>query len=141
MVAEDWSQLERSATRFLKICKGVFGAEDYSSGYESIAIANNNLGKAAQAISASDKCISVFYANSGCHVQRVVALIELNRLTEGQVALEKAERLIKHGMDVGKRDLKTAQSDLDRELYQSRLTNLAAQQEHASVIRERYFAK
>lgn len=141
MVAEDWSQLERSATRYLKSCKGVFGAEDYSEAYEKSAIANYNLGNFALALAASDKCISVFYANSACHVQRVQALVALARLPDGQVALDKAERLIKHAIDVGQRDLKTAQNEIDRELFQARLANFASQQNLASAIRERYFTK
>ncbi|WP_312409620.1 hypothetical protein [Comamonas sp.] len=141
LAAEDWPQLSRIAERYIKTCKGVFGTESYSVAYEEAAIALNNLGKASQALSASDKCIGAFYANSACHVQRAQALATLEKYTQAHAALDKADRLITHAIEVGQRDLNGAKNSLERELFEARLGHLAAQRSHASAIRDRYFPK
>ena len=139
LVAQDWPELERLADRYVKTCRGIFGAENYSYAYEQIAVANNHLGNAQKALSASDKCISTFYSNSGCHVQRVQALIKLNRLPDAKSELDKSDRLIKHAIELSRRDLKGVRTASERELVDSRLNNFDAQQSHASAMRERYF--
>lgn len=138
-VAQDWSQLERLAERYLKTCKDIFGAEDSSNAYGEIAMSNIELGNARKALSASDKCISTFYANPRCHLERVQALIKLERLPDAKSALDKADRLIKHATDLGRRDLKSARTALESELAEARLNYFGAQQSEASAMRERYF--
>lgn len=135
LVAQDWPQLERLAKRYLQDCKGVFDSEAYSGAYENIAIANMKLGNAAVALAASEKCIGVFYANSSCHVQKVQALIKLERLTEAHNELEIAERLVAHLIDNNERLLREASHPIYKELYSSKLQNLKAQKAFLDRIR------
>jgi tetratricopeptide (TPR) repeat protein len=141
LVAQDWSALERLAERYAKICKNVFGEEDHSSAYEQMAIANVRLNNAKKALSASDSCINISYSNSGCHLQKIEALIMLKRLPDARATLDKAERLIRHLIDLNERDLRDARTALNKELFESRLNNLGAQQSHASALRNRYFSQ
>lgn len=141
LVAQDWSELERLAERYAKTCKNVFGEEDYSSAYENMAIANVHLNNAKKALSASDSCINISYSNSGCHLLKIEALIRLKRLPDARTTLDKAERLIKHLIDLNERDLRNARTALDKELFEARLSNLSAQQSRASAIRNRYFSQ
>jgi len=141
LVSQDWSELERLAERYAKTCKNVFDEEDYSSAYEQIAIANVKLSNAKKALAASDSCIGISYSNSGCHLQKIEALIQLKRLADARSSLDKAERLIKHLMELNERDQRDARTALDKELFESRLNNLSAQQSHASAIRNRYFSQ
>lgn len=141
LVSQDWSELERLAERYAKTCKNVFDQEDYSSAYEQIAIANVKLSNAKKALAASDSCIGISYSNSGCHLQKIEALVQLKRLTDARASLDKAERLIKHLMELNERDLRDARTALDKELFEARLNNLNAQQSHASAIRNRYFSQ
>ncbi len=82
VAAQDWSHLERLANRYLQDCKGVFDSENYSWGYLHLAIAYRQRDNAMAALEASEKCIDVFYANSGCHVEKVEALLKLGRQSE-----------------------------------------------------------
>lgn len=141
LVSQDWSELERLAERYAKTCKNIFDEEDYSSAYEQIAIANVWLNNAKKALAASDSCIGISYSNSGCHLQKIEALIQLKRLADARASLDKAEKLIKHLMGLNERDLRDARTELDKELFGSRLNNLIAQQSHALAIRNRYFSQ
>ena len=133
--------MERLAERYAKTCKNVFDEEDYSSAYAEIAIANVNLSNAKKALVASDSCIGISYSNSVCHLQKIEALIQLKRLADARSSLDKAERLIKHLMELNERDQRDARTALDKELFESRLNNLSAQQSRASAIRNRYFSQ
>ena len=143
LVSEDWSELERLAERYVKTCKNAFDDDDYdsSSAYEQIAIANVKLNNIIKALAASESCISTFYSNSGCHLQRIEALIRLKRLTEARASLDKTEKLIKHLIELADRDIRDARSELEKELFLSRLSNLNAQQSDALAIRTRYFSQ
>lgn len=141
LVAEDWSALERLAEFYAKSCKDVFDNQDYSTAYEHVAIANVKMNNAKKALAASDMCINITYSNSGCHLQRVEALLKLARRPDAGAALEKAERLISHLISLTERDIKDAPTPLDKEVVESHLNNLNAQKRHAAALRNRYFSQ
>ena len=139
LVAQDWQSLERFSEKYVRTCKGVFYAEDFSGAYEGIADANIALGNPKKAIAAADACIATFYANTGCQLQRAVALIELKRLPEARSALDRAEKLIAHRAETARRDLKTVGQGQGKELVEANINKLEAQQSHATALRGKYF--
>ena len=141
LVAQDWSELERLAERYVKTCKDVFDNQDYSEAYEQIAIANVRMSNAKKALAASDTCINITYSNSGCHLQKVEALLALTRRPEASTTLEGAERLVSHLISLTERDIRDARTPLDKELFESRLNNLNSQKEHAAALRNRHFSR
>jgi len=141
LVAQDWTKLDVLAERYVKTCKNVFDEQDYSTAYEHIAIASANVGNYERALAASNSCTDIYYSNSGCHLQQVVALTQLGRLSEARTSLEKVEKLIIHLAELTKRDLRYADSAIEKELYESRLYKYDAEFSHASAIRNRYFAQ
>jgi len=141
MVAEDWPELERLAERYVKTCKNVVQDEDYSLAYLDMAVANVQLNYARKALSASELCINIYYSNCGCHMQKIMALIALNRLTDARATLNKAERLIEHLIDVSDRDQGNGRSASEMELLKSHRNNLSSQQRLAASIRYRYFSQ
>ena len=141
LVARDWGQLARLAQRYLDTCKDIFGAEDYSEAYEHIAIAHLFLGNLEKALLACDQCTNAFYPNSGCHLQRVEVYVGLKRLPDAKSALERAERLIEHNIELRQRNLIDARSASDREVAEARLRNLKSQKTHAAALRTRHIAE
>jgi len=139
LVAQDWQNLERLSESYLKMCKGVFDSENISSTYEHIATANIMLGNPKKSLTASDACIETYYANTGCHLERSVALIRLRRMSEARVELDRVDKLIAHRTEISKRDLVSARTALDKELIESRLNNLEAQQSYSAALREKHF--
>ena len=139
LVAQDWQSLERFSEKYIRTCKGVFDAEDFSGAYEGIADANIAMGNPKKAIAAADACIATFYANTGCQVQRAVALIDLKRLPEARSALDRAEKLIAHRTEIVKRELKTAGRGQEKELVEANIYKLEALQSHATALRGKYF--
>ena len=139
LVARDWPQLERLAKRYLQDCKGVFGSELYSDAYLHIAIANIQLDDSAAALAASETCIDIFYANSGCHVQKVLALIKLKRFAEALTESEIAEKLVDYLIKRNERDLREASQPVDKELYSSKDDNLKAQKSLLNSIRPQLY--
>ena len=139
LVAEDWQSLERFAEKYIRTCKGMFDAEDFSGAYEAIADANIAIGNPKKAVAAADACIATFYANTGCHVQKSVALLELNRIPEARSALDRAEKLIVHKTETAMRDLRNAGQGQEKELVEANINMLRAQQAHATALRGRYF--
>lgn len=139
LVGEDWQSLERFSEKYVRTCKGVFDAEDFSSAFEGIAEANIALGNPKKAIAAADACIAAYYANTGCQLQRAVALIELKRMPEARSALGRAEKLIAHRTESAKRELKTLGQGQDKDLVESNIKMLEAQHFHATSLRGNYF--
>lgn len=140
-VAHDWQNLERFSEKYIRTCKGVFDAEHFSNAYEGIADANIALGNPKKAIAAADACIAVFYTNTGCQIKRAAALIELKRIPEARSALDRAEKLIEHRAEIAKRELKTVGQGLKRELVESEINKLEAQQFYATDLRGKYFSE
>ncbi len=141
LVAEDWSVLERLAQQYAKTCKSVFDNDDHSKAYEHIAIANVRMNNGKKALAASDRCINIAFSNSGCHLQKVEALIQLKRHSEAKALLERTEKLVQHRISITERDLRDARAPLEKELLEARLKELAAQQEHAVAVKKRYFSQ
>lgn len=135
LVARDWSQLERLAKQYLQDCKEVHDSEAYSGGYEHLAIANMYLGNEVAALAMSEKCINIFYGNSGCHVEKVQALIKLKRISEARDALEIAERLVAHLIDNNERHLHETHHPIYKELYSAKLYQLRAEKSLLEQIR------
>lgn len=141
LVAQDWSELERLSEHFIKTCENTFDAEVTSSAYEQIALSNVMLRNPKKALAASTSCIRISYSNSGCHLQKTEALIQLRRIADAKSSLDKAERLVKHQLELHVRDLRDARTALDRELLEAKIANLNAQQAHASAIQDHLFSQ
>jgi hypothetical protein len=141
LVAQDWSELERLSEHFIKTCENAFDAEVASSAYEQIALSNVTLRNPTKALEASNLCIRLSYSNSGCHLQKTEALIQLGRIADAKSSLDKTERLVQHQLEQSVRDLRDARTALDRELLEARLANLNAQQAHASALRDHLFSR
>lgn len=139
IAAEDWLQLDRLAKRYLQDCKGVFDSENYSNAYLDIASANIRLNNPEAALAASETCIDIFYANSGCHVRKVQALIKLKRFVEARTEFEIAERLVVYLIERNERDLREASTIGDKELYYSKDNYLKAQKSLLNSIRPQLY--
>ena len=135
--ARDWLQLERLAVRDANQCKGSLSLENYSRTHEQRALANNRLGFAKKAAFIAETCISLYYTNSGCHLQRAIALLDLGRVAEAKTSLDRTARLIQHLIDVAGENLKTATEPGAKEYLAARLEELEAQADNVSAIRER----
>ena len=70
LVARDWPQLNRLATRYIQLCRGAFDARDLSTAYEHIAIASLGMHRPKDALDAADSCIGTYYANPGGTLRR-----------------------------------------------------------------------
>ncbi len=60
LVAQDWSQLERLARRYIKDCEDVFSSEYNSQAHEYLSLALFYLGKFEAALAASETCINTY---------------------------------------------------------------------------------
>lgn len=121
LVAKDWGNLDRLARAYTRECKGVFEAEWLSGAHENIAIANNAQGKYKNALVASNACAKAYYGSPGCHIQKSRALIALGEKTEAVKSLDISERLARHALEIAQHDLNQAYSELDKELYTSKI--------------------
>jgi tetratricopeptide (TPR) repeat protein len=139
LVARDWQSLERFSENYVRSCKSVFSAEDFSDAYERIADANIAMANPKKALAAAETCIAVFYGKTGCHLNRALALIGLKRRPEARTALDRAERLIAHRAETAKRELRTLGQGQEKELAESQIYMLEAQQSLATSIRGKYF--
>lgn len=135
LAARDWFQLERLAKRYIQDCKGVLGSEDYSWAYYHIATANIQINNATAALAASEECIDIFYANAGCHVLKVDALIKLDRFAEARTEFEIAERLVPYLIKKNEGDLSETSDPLKKRLYSAKDDFLRSQQEVLDLIR------
>ena len=139
-VARDWTQLERLAKRYLQDCKGVFDSENYSGAYEDIASANIELNNPLAALAASERCIDVYYANAGCHVSKIRALIKLSRLSEAHSEFEIAEKLIVHLIEINEENIRKTSDPSEhgialKKFYSSKNNKLKALQKLLDSIR------
>src|SRR5436190_5626038 len=79
MTARDWSSLDKLAKRYVQSCHGVTDALDISTAYEDMAIANLLMNRVQNALEAANSCVTTYYANPGCHLQKARALLAFNR--------------------------------------------------------------
>ena len=139
LVANDWPQLDRPAKHYIQSCWGAFDAADLSRAFENIATANFEMLRFLDALEAANSCIKTYYANPGCHLQKVRTLIALDRLVEARDSFRIAERLIKHSLSRNESDLHTARDSLERELYLAKKKEYEALLVHAEVLKVLYF--
>lgn len=122
LVAKDWENLDRLARIYVGECKDVFEAQWLSGAHENIAIANNAQGKFKYALVASNACVKAYYGSPGCHIQKSRALVALGEKAEAVKSLDISERLARHALEGAQHDLNQAYSELDKELYTSRIS-------------------
>lgn len=127
MFSEDWLQLERLSNTYIGVCKGVLSSESYSRAYQDLSIAQYELGKVEESAATASTCISKFYRNSGCHVQKLLALIRLERTEEARETFRITEKLLTYLSHANRQNLRNASTRLQRALYLSTQTNLNAQ--------------
>jgi hypothetical protein len=141
IVARDWVQLEKVSARFAEQCADVFGIEELSRAHEDVATARNRLGNSRRALLAINACHATYYANTGCHVEKVEALLALKRQREAESAFDKAERLISHATESIGRDLQQTLPGAKKEYLEAQLRKLQAQRAQLDSLRELHFEK
>ena len=139
LVTQDWIELERMAEQYSRICKGAFSANDDSSAFENIALANFKKGNAKKALSATEFCIKLYFSNSGCHVWRLEAQVALGRIDEARTSYERVERLLTHLIETNDKNLAEATAPQQKELYEAVRANLLAQFNQAISLRNNKF--
>ena len=137
LVAHDWTQLDRLAKQYIQSCRGAFDANDLSSAFEHIAWANFEMSLFLDALNAANACIETYYANPGCHYQKVQTLIALDQLITARDSLRIAEKVIEHSLSKNESDLKNAQSLSEQKLFLARKGNYEALQRAAEALRKR----
>lgn len=135
--ARDWGTLEKRAKSYVSQCKGAFDDRDLSEAQQQIAYAQIELNRPVDGLAAASSCIETYYANSACHIRKVVALQKLGRLEEAKRSIMIALRLIEHNIDVTKLNLTRPLEALERELLESRLKEFEAQLGEAQAF-QRY---
>ena len=95
--------------------------EDLSSAYWHIATVKLETQKPSEALTAADLCLKTYYSNSGCHILRVEALIMLKQESRAREALNIADRLTRHNLDIAERDRSRAPTKPEAELFDSKI--------------------
>lgn len=91
--ANDWAGLERLSKLYISCCNILSSTEDIAIAYSDIARANNGLKQYKKALEASDKGITENYFEPGCHIQRGIALMGMERKQDAKMELITAEKL------------------------------------------------
>ena len=141
LTARDWPQLERLAKRYIQSCRDAFDASNVSDAYEDIADAMLGMHHSKEALSAADACISNYYANPSCHVDKVLALLALKRLSAANDAFIIADRLSSHALAQNESDLANATSSSEKASFTARKHKYESQRELLDALRDKYFDK
>lgn len=137
LVARDWEQLAGEAQTYVSTCGLTLGADHMAGAYEHLAMAHLELRNPRQALRAADTCLTVFYGKTGCHIGRARALLNQNRPQDARVAVERAERLLEAAIPRLERNLKVMRSANEREVTESHLEELKAQQGYVGALKEK----
>ncbi len=137
--AKDWLQLDRLARRYVRSCREASGAYDLSIGYEHIVMASLEMNRPRDALEAADSCIGTFYANSGCHVLKVSALLGLDRVREARDSFRIAERLVKHALSRVESELPNTRDPSELKVCLWKKTMYKAQLKAIEALRVRHF--
>jgi hypothetical protein len=137
--ARDWPNLDRLSKRYVQSCRGVTGAQDISNAYEDIARANRRRHRAQDALEAANMCVTTYYANPGCHLEKAQAMLALNRLIEARDILDVTERLLKSALTENDLAFRSAYHSLERELHLTIKKNYEAQLGLVEDLRVQYF--
>jgi hypothetical protein len=135
LVARDWVNLERLGNKRLATCKGVYDSRFSSGGYLDIATANNALGERKSALVAAESCISTFYRNANCHVEKSAALVKLVEKEEARKALDIAYKVTTHELKQAEQDIRGATNPLEKKLFEARKTNCESLLEYIEALR------
>ena len=139
-IANDWSQMDRLAKQYILSCRGAFGANDLSIAFEAIASANFTMAHFSDVLKAANACIETYYANPGCHLYKVQALIALDQLFIARDSFRTAESLIKQSILKNDSDLKNARNQVDQNLFLARRRQYKALLQVADELRKSYFS-
>jgi hypothetical protein len=134
LVARDWPQLIRLATRDIRLCKSVYGSEEISRLQGLIALAQGRMGNAREALQVADLCIRTYYSNTSCHLERSRSLFALRRLEEANRSTEVTRRLIEHARQDAKERIDRLENSSSKELWTSRLDLLDSEAEALEAI-------
>ena len=140
LTARDHAALDRLAKQYLRDCKEVSDAGEYSMAYLDLAMAHMAVNDAAAALEASERCIDVFYSNAFCHVYKTWALIDLERSAEARAEFETAEKLIGSLLEKNEKDLAAATEQQDKEWYAVIEENLKASRRLLETLRTKLHA-
>lgn len=136
LVARDWSQLVAEADTYIRKCGSALGADELSRAHEHLVTAHIFLKMPKRALKSADHCLRIYYGNVGCHVGRAETLIDLERLSEARMSLDRADRLAAAGIERLDREMRSPQHPADREVAKSRSYELKASQELAAALRD-----
>jgi hypothetical protein len=137
--ARDWPNLVRLSKRYVQSCRGVTGAQDISDAYEDIAKANLAMHRAQDALEAANMCVTTYYANPGCHLEKALAMLALNRLIEARDILDVTERLLKSALTENDLAFRSAYHSLEREMHLAIKKSYETKLRLVEVLRVRYF--
>lgn len=138
MVAEDWSRMKSVSERYLSSCKGIAADEDNASAWEGIATASRESRNPKATLEAANRCIDLYYRNTGCHLYKAEALFRLGRARDASRILEGADRMIDHLIQETSSELRDVRSNENQEKLNAKLASLQAQKELASAMRLAY---
>ncbi len=136
--AKDWTHLKRLTKHYIQDCKGIFNSEDLSDEYEILAMAYMRLNNTTATLETCKVCINAYYANAGCHVLMVDALIKHKRFSEAQHETEIAERLIDHLIKDAENEYQRTSYSSEKEMYSSKIEKLKTQKGFLDSLRETF---
>jgi uncharacterized ParB-like nuclease family protein len=136
LVGHDWRALERLSKEYVARCAGVTDSKDISLAISDTAVAARELHRPADALKFAEQCMATYYATGRCHLEKIYALIDLNRVSEANAAFEIAIRVLEHNLKLRQQDLERSRtgSDLDRKLAESEVELAEAQLEQAKAL-------
>lgn len=132
----DWSSLERIASRFVKQCAAQLDSEAVADAQSDQAAARAKLNSPKAALAIAEVCIETFYSALGCHVTKIESLTKLGRRTEAQKALNVADKLASHLATKYGEPPSNNSSSVGGELMAAKLNLVHAYQERITELRD-----
>ena len=124
----DWPQVDRITRRFIQSCSGVSNRRDIASAYGDVAFANFEMGQFDEALAQANAGIATQYLEPSSHLEKVKALLALNKTTEAKEGFKVADHVFHLAIERNNAKLQTARFDFEREshlvdsdLYKSKL--------------------
>jgi hypothetical protein len=134
--AKDWPELDGRADAFVARCDGVTDNDFIANAMDWSAVSAIEQSKFQSALEKADACIRRFYAWSSCHVQRLIALIELGRIADARRHADTAVNLATHNIRITSDRLNRAVSELEREELDARLAKYELDLAYATFLRD-----
>jgi tetratricopeptide (TPR) repeat protein len=92
----DWNQLNKLAKEFQKNCQNSSDNKTMSIAYADMGASNLQFQNSMKALSISEECITIFYNNFDCHINKANALLELGKFIPANEYILSTYKLINH---------------------------------------------